>query len=247
MENKLKKLSIIVPVYNEIRSLNQIIDKILNVPLTIEREIILVDSGSSDGSTEVIKKLSVQHGFKSIFLPQNKGKGYCIRQALEVTEGDIIIIQDADLEYDPNDYTVLLAPILQGKTQFVLGSRHLHASTWRIRTKTRKNTYMEIINFGSEFLTKLFCFVFSVQLTDTQTMYKVFCKNLLDNIELKCNGFDLDLELLGKLILSGHVPVEVPVRYESRTVSEGKKLRFFIDGLAAVYIILKVRFSNLFF
>jgi dolichol-phosphate mannosyltransferase len=239
------KLSIIIPVYNEVRSLELIVDKIKNVPLTIAYELILVDSGSFDGSTELIQKICEKNKFKSLFLPKNLGKGFCIRQALKVALGDIILIQDADLEYDPNDYIKLLEPLLKREVLFVMGSRHLKANTWRIRTTKRKSFYMETINYGSEFLTKLFCFLYSVKLTDTQTMYKVFYKDLLNDIELKCNGFDLDWEILSKLILKQHIPLEIPVKYESRSVQEGKKLRFFKDGLAALYIILKIRiFKN---
>lgn len=216
-------------------------DRILSVPLQISYEIILVDSGSIDGSTELVKKIAMQPKFKSVFLPNNLGKGYCIRQALKVAEGEIILIQDADLEYDPNDYLKLLEPLLKKEVLFVLGSRHLNAQTWRIRTTKRKSLYMEIINYGSEFLTKLFCFLYRVKLTDTQTMYKIFYKDLLKDHELKCNGFDLDWEILSKLILKGHIPLEIPVKYESRSVQEGKKLRFFKDGMAALYTLVKIR------
>ncbi|MEQ1724133.1 MAG: glycosyltransferase family 2 protein, partial [Pseudobdellovibrio sp.] len=167
------KLSIIIPVYNEVRSLELIVDKIMSVPLTISYEVILVDSGSFDGSTELIKKICEKNKFKSLFLSKNLGKGFCIRQALKKADGDIVLIQDADLEYDPNDYIKLLEPLLKREVLFVMGSRHLKANTWRIRTTKRKSLYMEIINYGSEFLTKLFCFLYRVKLTDTQTMYKV--------------------------------------------------------------------------
>ena len=235
------KLSIIIPIYNEIRSLNIIVDKILKVELPISYEIILVDSGSTDGSTELVHQLADQHKLHSIFLPKNLGKGYCIRQALKEINGDIVLIQDADLEYDPEDYKNLLKPLLQKQTKFVLGSRHLNAHTWRIRTTKRKSLYMEIINYGSEFLTRLFCILYSVKLTDTQTMYKIFYRELLHDIELKCNSFDLDWEILSKLILKGHIPLEIPVKYESRSVQEGKKLRFFKDGMQALYTIIKIR------
>ncbi|MGZ3691272.1 MAG: glycosyltransferase family 2 protein, partial [Pseudobdellovibrio sp.] len=183
-----------------------------------------------------------QHNLCAIRLPQNLGKGYCIKQAMKIATGEIILIQDADLEYDPADYAALLQPLLKESKKFVLGSRHLKAKTWRIRTTARSSAHMEIINYGSEFLTKIFCFLYGVSLTDTQTMYKVFYKDLLHEAELKCNGFDLDWEILSRLILKGHVPVEIPVSYTSRTVAEGKKLRFFKDGFAALFVILKIRF-----
>lgn len=241
-EIRLYKLSIIIPVYNEVKSLSHIVDKILNVNLNVEYEIILVDSGSNDGSTGLIKQISTRPHFKSIFLNKNQGKGYCVRQALKQAAGEIVLIQDADLEYDPADYQALLEPLLTNKIKFVMGSRHLKANTWRIRTTKRKSFYMEFINCGSEFLTKLFCYLYSVKLTDTQTMYKVFYKNLLNPDELKCKGFDLDWEILSLLILKGHIPVEIPVKYESRTVQEGKKLKFLKDGLAALFTIIKIRF-----
>ena len=238
------KLSIIIPVFNEVSSVGKVVDRIKNVNLNIEHEIILVDSGSSDGSTELIRKISVTPNVKSIFLKKNLGKGYCIREALKASSGEIILIQDADLEYDPADYRSLLAPLLERETKFVLGSRHLKAKTWRIRTTSRKSYYMEFINFGSEFLTRIFCYLYSVRLTDTQTMYKVFYRNLLRDDELTCNGFDLDFEILSLLVLKGHVPEEIPVSYVSRTVDEGKKLRFFKDGLAALFTIIRIRLQK---
>ena len=200
-----------------------------------------MDSGSSDGSTELIRQISTAPDIKSIFLRKNRGKGYCIREALKVSSGEIILIQDADLEYDPADYESLLAPLLERETKFVMGSRHLKAQTWRIRTTLRKSYYMEFINFGSEFLTRIFCLLYSVRLTDTQTMYKVFYRNLLRDDELTCDGFDLDFEILSLLVIKGHVPEEIPVKYESRTVGEGKKLRFFKDGIAALFTIVRIR------
>lgn len=238
------KLSIIIPVFNEVNSVGEVVDKIKNLNLSISYEIILVDSGSSDGSTELIRKIAVAPEIKSVFLKKNLGKGFCIREALKLSSGEIILIQDADLEYDPADYPVLLAPLLERNTKFVLGSRHLLAKTWRIRTTKRKNNYMEFINFGSEFLTRIFCCLYSVRLTDTQTMYKVFYRNLLRDDELTCNGFDLDFEILSLLVLKGHVPKEIPVKYESRTVGEGKKLRFFRDGIAALFTIIRIRLQK---
>lgn len=235
------KLSIIIPVYNEVKSLRQIIDKIRDIKLKISYEIILIDSGSSDGSSRLIKEISTEPHVKTIFLKKNIGKGYCVRLALKQAAGEIILIQDADLEYDPVDYNKLLEPLLNSDVKFVLGSRHLMAKTWRIRTISRKSYYMEIVNIGSELLTKIFCFLYSTKLTDTQTMYKVFYKNLLKEEELKCNGFDLDWEILCLLVLKGYVPVEIPVKYESRTIGEGKKLRFVKDGIRALFTLIKIK------
>lgn len=238
------KVSVIIPIYNEVNSLRQIVEKILNIDHGVSYEIIMVDSGSNDGSTELVKKLDTEYKLISLHLPKNLGKGYCIRQALKIAKGEIILIQDADLEYDPIDYVELLNPLLSHQCKFVLGSRHLYAKTWRIRTLQRPSWSMEIINYGSEFLTKIFCLLFNVKISDTQTMYKVFYKDLLNDIQLKCNGFDLDWEILSKLVLKGHIPIEIPVRYAARTAAEGKKLKFFKDGFAALFTILKIRFFN---
>lgn len=239
------EVSIIIPVYNEKSSLEKLVEKIISIPHPFSYEILLIDSGSNDGSSEVIMQLAKKFSLRFFRLEKNKGKGFAVRHGLKNSLGEMIIIQDADLEYEPADYSLLIDSIKNKNQHFVLGSRHLYVNDWRIRKSKKFNVSLEIINFGSQVLTWIFCKLYSVKISDSQTMYKVFKKEIIKDIHFTCDRFDFDFELLGKLVLKGYIPKEVPVQYNSRTAAEGKKLNFIKDGVQAVLVIFKVRIMHI--
>lgn len=244
------KVSIIIPVYEEARTVAELLDEVSKQPLPIDREFVIVESNSKDGSRAIVesfakeKNAAVSGSVQLILEERPRGKGYAVREALKRATGDIILIQDADLEYEVKDYPTVLAPILEGKTSFVLGSRHL-GTGWKIRSFERSFLKSQMLNLGGVIFHAFFNLVYGTRLTDPTTMYKVFKRDCLDHFTLTGNRFDLDFELVGKLIRSGFMPIEVPVSYHSRSFAEGKKVRIVKDGLLFVRIILKTRFFPL--
>ena len=245
------KVSIIIPVYNEARTVSELLQNVWEQPLEIEREIIIIESNSKDGSRELVNKFAeekeklVPGSVRVIFQDIPNGKGFAIREGFNHASGDIILIQDADLEYDVKDYPALLAPIIEGKTAFVLGSRHLSSNDWKIRIFENAPIMSRFMNLGGILFHAFFNTMFGVRLTDPTTMYKVFRRDCLTHFNLSANRFDLDFELLGKLIRAGFIPIEIPISYQSRGFSEGKKIRIILDPLLYVRIILKTRFTPL--
>lgn len=234
-------LSIIVPVYNEVESLRGLIDRVERVELPVRKEFILVESGSTDGSRELVAKLAEERGYKAIFEDRPNGKGSAVVRGFEAATGDILLIQDADLEYDPNDYGDLIDPILKGKARFVLGSRHLGAGTWKIRRYDDSKWYAGILNAGSVFFNTVFYALYGVELTDPQTMYKVFRRECLKGIVWESKRFDLDWEIVCKFVRNGHIPLEVPVNYRGRSAAEGKKIKIWPDAWLALRAIVRFR------
>jgi glycosyltransferase involved in cell wall biosynthesis len=230
------KLSIIIPVYNEEQTISEVVERVRAVDIgAIEKEIIIANDGSSDGT-----RLSIDSSLwvsdpriKTYDNPINVGKGGAVRIGLKYATGDIILIQDADLELDPEEYGGLIAPILEGRTDVVYGSRFLNPSG-KISLRTR------VANKGLTLFTNV---LFGGRLTDMETAYKVFRREALDGIRLRCVGFDFEPELTAKLLLAGRSIVEVPVRYNPRRADEGKKIRW-TDGVDAVYALLKCRFGT---
>lgn len=228
------KLSIIVPIYNEETTISEVIRMVLAVNLEgIEKEIIIVDDGSQDKSREIISNLQKQHpeiskAYTSLI---NLGKGAAIRFGLEFATGDIVLIQDADLELDPNEYPKLLKPILQNQTNIVYGSRFLTKSN-KIPIRTR---------FANYCLTLLTNLLFGSQLTDMATAYKVFRKEVLSHIRLRSARFEFEPEITAKFLLNNYKILEVPIAYRPRTTNDGKKIGW-IDGIEYIVTLLKYRF-----
>ncbi len=229
------KLSIIIPVYNEEQTIGAIVERVLAVNLgNLESEVIIADDGSSDGTRAAIAN-SAWSRDPRVFVYANRinvGKGCAVRLGLSYATGDVLLIQDADLELDPQEYGLLLQPILDGSSKVVYGSRFLKPARIRLRSR--------IANKALTWFTNL---LFGSRLTDMETAYKVFCKEVLDGIRLRCVAFDFEPEFTAKILLKGYSIVEVPISYHPRRVDEGKKIRW-VDGLDAMYTLLKCRFSG---
>jgi len=227
------KLSIVIPVYNEEQTIGEILERVWAVDLGgMEREIIIANDGSSDGTRMAIdaSRWITDPRVKSYDSPINLGKGAAVRIGLKFATGDILLVQDADMELNPNEYGRLLAPILEGRTDIVYGSRFLE-STGRVALRLR---------LANRLLTLLTNVLFGARLTDMETAYKVFRRETLDGIRLRCVGFDFEPEITAKFLRAGRRIVEVPVAYKPRNVNEGKKMRW-IDGVDAVYALFKCR------
>lgn len=222
------KTSIIIPVYNEERTIKKILDKIL--ASLIEKEVIVVNDGSNDKTSKILKKY--ERRIKILTHRKNLGKGKAIRTALKHIKGKIVLIQDADLEYDPTDYPNLIKPIIEKKAKVVYGSRWL-------RKKKRK---FSIFYFGTQFLTWTTNFLYKIKITDESCGYKVFDAKLLKSLSLKSDRFEFCPEVTAKLAKKGVQIIEVPIKYNPRSISEGKKIKW-RDGIIAFFTLLKYRFS----
>ena len=244
-ENVRPLLSIVLPVYNERTTFEQLIQSVLDKTFdTMDREIIIVESNSTDGSRELVQQYENQPGVKVVYEDEPRGKGYAVRNGLNHALGSIILIQDADLEYDIEDYDALLAPIASFRRLFVLGSRH--KGHWKMREFEDRNLLSAVFNFGQSFFTWLINFTCGVQLKDPFTMYKVFHRECLYGLELESNRFDLDWEIVIKFVRKGLVPMEIPVNYVSRSFGEGKKVRLLLDPILWIIALLKFRYGLLY-
>ena len=229
------KLSIIVPVFNEKKTIEEVIKRVISAPaFDLEKEIVIIDDCSSDGTREWLEKLKEKFKFLLLKHEKNLGKGAAIRTGLNYVTGDIVLIQDADLEYDPKDYQKILKPILEGKTKVVYGSRSLNPEN---KPSSR------IYNFGGKFLSYFFNLFFKTKLTDVMTCYKVFKKEVISPWELLENRFGFDCEITAKIVKKGVQILEVPISYHPRSFKEGKKIKM-KDGLRSIYVILKCYFSG---
>jgi glycosyltransferase involved in cell wall biosynthesis len=226
------KLSILVPVYNEIETIDEIIKRVKSVKLSMGKEIIVVDDGSTDGTRDFLSRLSDEQ-IKVLFHDRNMGKGMAIRSALKNATGSIIIIQDSDLEYDPRDYVKLLEPIIQGKASVVYGNR---------RTEGMKRSYNRFY-WGGRLVTAVTNFLYKAGIHDEPVCYKVFKKDVLDSIILKCEGFEFCPEVTAKVCKAGYEIYEVPISYNPRSFLQGKKLSW-RDGFYAIWILLKYKFTD---
>lgn len=224
-------LSVIIPVYNEKSTVAEVIDRVVGVELPVKKEIIIVDDGSNDGTTEILetKRLIIKKIYSS---PVNIGKGAAIRIGLSFADGDIILIQDADLELDPDEYKNLLQPFFEQDASVVYGSRFL-----------KKNPTVPLTRrLANRFLTAVTNALYGLKLTDMETAYKVFTKEVKNSISLKTNKFDIEPEITARICQAGYKIFEVPVSYLPRTKFEGKKIKW-QDGLKAVLTLFRCRFN----
>jgi glycosyltransferase involved in cell wall biosynthesis len=227
------KLSIVIPVYNEKNTIEELIRRVREVDVGLNKEIIIVDDGSSDGTPDILKSLK-QPDIKVVYHNTNQGKGAALHTGFSAAEGDIILIQDADLEYDPKEYPKLLEPILDGRADVVYGSRFLGGPH-------RVLYFWHYI--GNRFLTSFSNMLSNLNLSDMETCYKVFKKDLLERIILKSKRFGFEPEITLKLAKLKARIYEVPISYSGRDYSEGKKIGW-KDGLAALYHIIRFKFFN---
>ena len=226
------KLSIIIPVYNEKETVLSVVKSIDAVTLQseVEKEIIIVDDGSTDGTKEQLKTLFTNHHIKIFFQQQNQGKTAAVKRGLEESTGDIIIIQDADLEYDPSDYPVVLKPIIEGRADCVFGSRFIGANPHRVLF------FWHYV--GNKFITLLSNIFTNLNLTDIEAGYKAFRSEVIKSIPLRSCDFGFEPEITAKIARRRFRAYEVGISYSGRTYQEGKKITW-RDGFKAIYTIIK--------
>ena len=241
--NALKKLSIIIPAYNEEKSIVELLNRVKNVNLEklgLKKEIIVVNDGSKDATSKII---SQQKGIIPVHHAKNHGKGAAIRTGIKHAKGDIIIVQDADLEYDPQEYALLLKPIVTGEAKVVYGSRFI-STTQKSKNisfiKKHHEKAYTLFYVGGRLITIFTNLLYHARITDEATCYKVFTKSVLNNIHLTCKRFEFCPEVTAKVRKKGHHILEVPISYSPRSMEEGKKIKF-TDGLQAVWTLIKYR------
>jgi glycosyltransferase involved in cell wall biosynthesis len=229
-------LSILMPVYNEAKTIHEIIKKVEEAEIgDVRKELIIVDDGSKDGTREVLRDLSQNSAYKIYFHGQNMGKGAALRTALHYATGDIVLVQDADLEYDPAEYAELIKPVIEGRADVVYGSRLTGGKVARA------------FNFwhylGNKLLTFITNVLYNAILSDMETCYKVFRTDVIKSFQIKSNRFDFEPEITAKVLKRKYKLYEMPISYYGRDFAEGKKITW-KDGFAAVWALVKYRFVD---
>ena len=224
-------LSVVMPVFNERATIEEIVGRVKAVPL--RTELIIVDDGSTDGTRDILKTLAEKYEFKLIFQPKNAGKGSALRRGFQEVTGDLVVIQDADLEYSPEELPDLIALICQGRADVVYGSRFLG----------RHRVFLFTHYAGNWFLTLLTNMLYNTMLTDMETCYKAMRTSVLRSFTVKSNGFGIEPELTAKIFKRGYRVYEVPITYDGRGYEEGKKITW-RDGVVALWVLLKYRFTE---
>ena len=238
-------LSIIVPIYNERGTVKEALDAIVAKEIPgIRLELIFVESNSTDGTRDIVLTYQNNPRVKLILEDKPRGKGFAVRTGLKEATGDVILIQDADLEYDLADYDALVAPIFAGRQAFVLGSRHGQGG-WAIRKFTDQPLRGLILNLAHWTFTFMINACLGLWLKDPFTMYKVFRRDCLKDLTFECNRFDFDWELLIKLVRKGYKPIEIPITYRSRSFADGKKIRMWSDPITWIKALIKYRIQKL--
>ena len=241
-----RKLSIVLPAFNEAATIGQVLENVLNKNLLdLDIEVIAVESNSSDGTRQVIQRYAGHPRLKIVLEERPRGKGHAVRAGLAQATGDFVLIQDADMEYDFEDYDVLLEPLVTGRQSLVLGSRHGGRAWWKMRQFENQPIKSLFFNFGHWVFTTLLNTLFGQRLLDPFTMYKVFRRDCLHGLEFHCNRFDFDYELLIKMLAKGYRPLEIPVNYRSRTFDEGKKISTLRDPATWLWAMIWLRLTKL--
>jgi glycosyltransferase involved in cell wall biosynthesis len=224
-------LSVVMPVYNERETIQEIIRRVLAVPLRIE--LIVVDDGSQDGTRDILVELAKQLPIKLVLQPANAGKGAALRRGFQEVTGDLVVIQDADLEYSPEEFPELIVLICQGRADVVYGSRFLG----------RHRVFLFTHYAGNRLLTLITNVLYNTMLTDMETCYKVMRTEVLRSMTLHSNGFGIEPELTAKIFKRHYRVYEVPITYDGRGYEEGKKITW-RDGIVALWVLLKYRFTE---
>jgi len=227
------KLSVLMPAFNEARTIDEVLRRVAAVP--VEKEILVVDDGSTDGTREILRKWDGQDGVRVVLHDRNRGKGKALATAIAQAKGEILLIQDADLEYDPGDYPAMLKPIDSGRADVVYGSR------FRGSAENRVQNFWHTI--GNRTLTLISNVVTDLNLTDMATCYKVFHRRVVPALDLQSNRFGVDAEITVKVARGRFRIFEVPVSYFARSRAEGKKIRL-RDGLSALAALVRYRFTT---
>ncbi len=226
------ELSVVMPVFNESKTLNEITARVLEMEMV--SELLIVDDGSTDGTRELLKELESIHKVRVILKEVNEGKGSAVSLGMDNAKGDIVLIQDADLEYDPSDYPALLKPIEEGEVDVVFGSRFLRNPTSPLYFSSR---------VANRFLTFTTNLLYGCKLTDMETCYKVFRKEVVDGIRIKAKRFDFEPEFTAKIMKRKVSYTEVPISFNPRSYKAGKKIGM-KDGLEALWTLIKYRFAE---
>jgi len=224
-------LSVVMPVYNERQTIEEIIRRVMRVPVRLE--LIVVDDYSTDGTRDVLQTLQAQYGFKLILQPRNGGKGSALRRGFRDVTGDVMVIQDADLEYSPEEYPELIALISQGRADVVYGSRFIG----------RHRVFLFTHYAGNRLLTLITNVLYNTMLTDMETCYKMMRTEVLRSMTLDSDGFGIEPEMTAKIFKRGYRVYEVPITYDGRGYDEGKKITW-RDGLVALWVLIKYRFTE---
>jgi glycosyltransferase involved in cell wall biosynthesis len=231
-----RRISILIPVYNEVRFLTALLAKVEEVDFCgLEKEIILVDDGSTDGTLDILKTYENRPSYRVFYHEKNMGKGAALRTAIRQATGEILVIQDADLEYDPKDYPELIQLILEDKADVVYGSRLTAGKPVR--------AFNVLHYFGNKFLTLVTNILYNTTLTDMETCYKAFRAEVIKPVTIRSNRFDFEPEITAKVLKQGVRLFEAPISYCGRNFDEGKKITW-RDGIVAVWTLLKYRFTD---
>ena len=240
-----KKLSVVMPAYNEGQTIAAGIERVLAKQIDgVEIELIVVESNSKDGTRDIVRSFEGRDRVKIVLQDRPRGKGNAVRAGFGAISGDFVLIQDADDEYDIEDYDALLEPLFSGEAAFVLGARH-GGSSWKMRQFTGQRILSHALNFGHWFFTTLINITYGLRLKDPFTMYKVFRADCLHGLTFECDRFDFDHELVIKFARKGYVPIEIAVNYRSRSFKEGKKVDVLRDPLTWLWAIVKFRFQKI--
>jgi len=224
-------LSVVMPVYNERKTIDEIITRVLSVPMRVE--LIVVDDCSVDGTRDRLIQLQQEYGFTLLLQERNQGKGAALRRGFATVTGDLVVIQDADLEYSPEEFPQLVELIVEGRADVVYGSRFLG----------RHRVFLYTHYLGNRLLTFLTNVLYNTMLTDMETCYKVMRREVLQGLNLRSNGFGIEPELTAKIFKRGYRVYEVPITYDGRGYDEGKKIGW-KDGVVALWVLLRYRFAD---